>query len=470
MHHANMPRIGLLGILYSSTALAAEPVQLAVVGVHDAELTPQDQQKVIDDFLEIIGDSGKAEGIHGTQVATSIQGREQIIVREALLSSGNQALQNGKNLYNQALPEDAIPVLEAAILQLEQGVIGANSTKALWEAHVYLGTSHQSLEKNDAAHAAFRAAAALNPSRAPNPALFPPFVIEAFNATRAEVSSQTTDLVVTVDESDATLYLNGEERGTGSTTIPGVLPGRHFLLARGSGKQAFQVVDVPAPGATAETPAPEETPAPASPPEEAPEAPADGTPATPAAPSITVDLTLGSPVLGTMAATPAARSRQIGTLYRSLGEHSVDVDLFLLAGVSEEWLYLQLYAPDADAFSKQVEIRYSGELQTEATQALPLLLNVLDKNGHLPTAATVPTAAPLDIGANAELATLLTQPKPLVTTGGGGQADKKQGVKPWAIVAGVVAAGALGGGGYGAYTLLKDDPSAGSGTVVIGPF
>jgi len=461
-----MTRIGLLGIFFCSYAHAADTAQLAVVGIHSAELTALDQEQLVTELVEVIDASGKVKGIHGSRVAASIQGREEIILRQALLGDGNQALQNGKNLYNQALPEDAIPALEIAIEQLEQGIVAANATKDLWEAYVYLGTSHQSLDHVEAAEAAFRSAAALSPSRAPNPALFPPFVTEAFNQAHADLAAAATQLVVTIADSDATVFLDGEDKGKGSITITDVLPGRHYLLARGGGKQAFTVLDIPAPSSDDEAPAPEAPPP--DPTEEQP--PIDGT-QPPASGGVEVTLELGIPVLGTAGATPIARARQTTSLYRTLGEHSDNVDLFLLAGVTdEEWLHLQLYAPSADTFSKQIEIRYGGKIEEETIQALPLLLNVLDKNGYLPTASTVPTAAPLDIGTNAQLATLLTQPRP--PAAGGGSADNaKKGVKAWAVIAGVVATGAVAGGGYGAYSLLtKDNGTGGTGTVIVGPF
>ena len=466
MHHANMPRIGLLGIFFCHSALAAETTHLAVVGVHDAELTPQQQEKIIQEISETVDASGKARAIHGEQVAIAIQGREQIVLREALLNSGNTALQNGKNLYNQALPDEAAPVLEMAIRELEQGIVGANVTKDLWEAYLYLGSSQLGLDNADAATRAFAAAAALSDSRAPSPAVFPPFVIEAFEAARAQISGSRTDLVITVPDSGATVYLNGEEQGQGSLTLSGVLPGTHHILARGDGTQAYRVVEVPIPEGTAvpDAPAPD-APAPDAP---APDAPPSSEGTAEALPQLEVSLELGVPVLGTASETAPGRSRQIGSLYRALGEHSEDVDLYLLAGINEEWLHLQLYAPRADTFSKQVEIKYGGDTASETVQALPLLLNLLDKNGDLPTTATVPTAAPLDIGANTELAMLLTQPRPTTATPSAASSGKK---KVWGVVAGIATASVLAGGGYATYALVtRDGGAAGSGTIVVGPF
>ena len=463
-----MPRNLLLGIfLSSSPALAAETAQLAVVGIHQSELTPQDQERAIAALIEAVEATGKANGISAGEVAAAIQGREEIILRQALLGTGNQALQNGKNFYNQALPEDAIPVLQEAIKELEEGIVGSNTTKDLWEAYVYLGTSQYAMENEVAATAAFMSAAALNPARGPNPALFPPDVVEAFQAARATLSAQKTNLVVNINGGLATVYLDGEKKGEGSITIEGVLPGRHHVMARGSGTQGYQVVEI---GNTPTTPEEGDDEGPAEPPEDAEE----GVEAPAASGSTEITIDLGVPMLGIGSDTPSGRSRQTASLYRTLGEHSQGVDLYLLAGVSDDLLHLQLYSPRADAFSKQVEIPYAGTADDEAVQTVPLLLNVLDKNGHLPTAATIPTSAPLDIGANSELAALLTQPR-APTVGGNnnsnaGNGDKKG--KGGIIAIGtILAVGALGGGGYGTYAFLtRDKAGAGGGTVIVGPF
>ncbi len=433
-----MPRLALLGILLSSSpALAAETAQLAVVGIHQSELTSADQKAAVASLIEAVEATGKANALSPGEVAGAIQGREEIILRQALLSEGNQALQNGKNLYNQALPDDAIPALETAIQAFERGVVGANTTKDLWEAYIYLGTSQLSLENEEAANTAFGAAAALNPARGPNPALFPPFVVEAFQAAKAALSAGKTSLVVTVDKS-ADIFLDGEKKT--SRTIEGVLPGKHHVMARGEGTQAYQVVVVPAP--------------------------VEGEEIAP----VEVSLTLGVPSLGIAGESAASRSRQTAALYRTLGEHAQGVDLFLLAGVSDNLLHLQLYSPTADAFSKQVEIPYADKADDEAVQTVPLLLNVLDKAGHLPIAATIPTSAPLDIGVNTELAALLTQPRtPVVINNNGNGGTTKKNKTGLIVVGSIVVAGVLGGGGYGTYALLKPNEGPQGNTVIVGP-
>jgi len=469
-----MPRLCLLGILLSSSpALAAETAQLAVVGIHQSELTPAQQEKAVAAIVEAVEATGKADGLIGSEVAGAIQGREDIILSQALLNIGNQALQNGKNLYNQALPEDAIPALESAIEQLEKGVVGSNTTKDLWEAYVYLGTSHFSMENTDEANAAFGAAAALNPARGPNPALFPPFVVEAFQAARVALDGAKTNLTVNVSGGLASVYLNGEKKGEGSITIEGVLPGKHHVLARGDGTQAYKVVEIPMPGEAGgdEGEGGEEGGEEGEEGGDTGEEGGDGGEA-PAAGTLEVTLELGIPTLGAAGESAASRARQTAALYRTLGEHSQGVDLYLLAGVSDDLLHLQLYSPTADAFSKQVETPYADTADDEAVQTVPLLLNLLDKNGHLPSAATVPTSAPLDIGANAELALLLTQPRtPKGGGGNGGGGGKKKNNTGMIVVGTILGVGVLGGGGYGTYALLnRDGGGAGNGTVVVGPF
>src|SRR5690606_36950496 len=123
---------------------------------------------------------------------------------------GRRLLDDGRHLYNQAQPEDAVPVLRRAIASLELGQAAAADVRDLWEAWVYLGTSLQALERADEADAAFRSAAALSPARSPNPGLFPPPVVQAWAAARDALRAQAVTLRIDAP-GDALLLLDGVE-------------------------------------------------------------------------------------------------------------------------------------------------------------------------------------------------------------------------------------------------------------------
>jgi tetratricopeptide (TPR) repeat protein len=421
----------LSGLVLSTAnpAAAAEVPNLAVVGLHQESLTAEDQERAIAGLVEAIDATERFEALGPDRVAGFIRGRERIILEESLLSAAEASLLEGKNKYNEALPDEAVPLLQEAIDAYRLGIAATNTTKDLWEAWVYLGTSHLSLEQAAEARAAFINAVALNPDREPNPALFPPAVQQAYEAARTELRAAPVKLAIQAD-GPATVWVDGEEVGKSPVQIE-VLPGEHHVVARGEGTQAYSRVDI-------------EVPDPATAPGAEPEGAEPSTQG--------VRLAMKPPELGEPSASELGRSRQIGQLYTALGTRAVGLDLILVAGTDGGNLHLQLYHPATEAFSQAMEIPYVDDADDEAIQGVGLLLNRVDADGNL--SQTSPNAAPLDIGANAELALLLTQPRdPIATRGGGGSGEGGSGGKAGAgvilgIVGGVVAAGAAGTGIY----------------------
>ena len=241
-------------------------------------------------------------------------------------------------------------------------------------------------------------------------------------------------------DSEATIFLDGVEKGSQTVSLDGVLPGMHHIVAMGPGGYAYKLVRV------------EQSP-------------------TGAAPDVV--LALGPPVLGAAGDSPIARGRQIAGLYRALGAHAQDVELFLLAGTDEGQLHVQLYAPAADAFSAPLVLEPSDGIVDATVQAMPGLLENITQDGKINADATSPVAAPLWLDANQHLASMLLDPR-------GSQAQtippppttqtKKSPVVP--ILAGVLTAGALGAGGYLGYNALSgggSDDGQYKGVVIIGP-
>src|SRR5687767_304847 len=126
-----------LGLTLAGAAQAVPTV--AVVGIHQAELTPEAQLESAEAIAKVIDDSGKADGKTPKEVSQLLAGKEEVVLREGLLGEGRRLFAEARNLYNQASWADAIPVLESAIASLERGIPGSNTTRELWEAWVYLG-------------------------------------------------------------------------------------------------------------------------------------------------------------------------------------------------------------------------------------------------------------------------------------------------------------------------------------------
>lgn len=417
-----------------------------MVGIHQASLDHADQERAIAELVAAIEATGRFDALPPTEVATTIAGRESVVLEEGLLAAGRQQLTSGKNAYNQASPDDAIPHLESAIESLRAAFSGTNTADDLWEAWVYLGTSHLQRDPPDeaAARAALSQAIALSPSRPLNPALYPPNVMELFGDLQTALQSQVTSLSITTD-GPANVWIDGVDKGASPVVVSGVVPGVHHVLARGESVQAYAQVDVVAP-------VPPDPSVPAAP------------EAVPGAPQA-VALTLGPMRLGEGSPSAVGRSNEVASTYLALGNRADGLDYLLIVGVADSVLEVQLLGTTTDTFSKAIELPYGDDADDEAAQAVPLLLNGIDGSGGFAATAAVP--APIDIGANSELALLLTgriTPIPVgaipLDTQPPPQKKSKLGAV-LGIVGGVVVAGAAGTGTW-LYLQGQQDPDQGS--------
>lgn len=428
-----------LGILsQSNPASAGEMPSVGVVGVHRAELDAAGQRRVVGALAEAIERTGRAEALTPAEVARTVQGREEVVLSDGLLGPGRRLLDDGRHLYNQAQPEEAIPVLRRAIASLELGQAAATDVRDLWEAWMYLGTSLLAVERAEEADVAFRSAAALIPARSPNPGLFPPPVVEAWTAARDALRAQAVTLRIEAP-GDARLVLDGVEVGRGSATVEGVLPGDHHLAARGDGVQAYERLTLFPPSGDGEGRV------------------------------VDVRLTLGPPTLGRAAEGAAARSRQTGALYRALGDHARNVDLLLLAGTTDDVLHLQLYSPPTDSFGQAVDVPIDGELVDAAARGVPLLFEAVGPDGALAVGHTSPLALPLDVGSNVALATLLVHPRP--TPSPDRPKVARSGPRVLPLLLGAAGVAAIGTGAYfGVSAVTGVTGPRHDGTIRVGPF
>lgn len=424
--------IGILSLL-PAVAWAQEKPTIAVVGIHQAELFHSAQLDATTKLAAAIDAGGTFDGLDHDPVATALLGREQITLDEAVLAPGRRALDDGRVLYEQAQIAEAIPLFQDAVASLKAGMPVALATKELWDALVYLGTAHLSNDEVEPATAAYAEAVALSPARSPNPATFPPNVLELYEKIRQEKQAQASVVTVVTDPAGALVSINGQERGAAPAVLQGVVPGPAHVVAKGEqATRAYQLVEVPASGAT------------------------------------TVTLKLGEATLGTGAETRFGRSRQTTALYRSLGARAQGVSYVLLAGVGEGQLQLQLYAPKTDTFSLPVSVAYEGSADDEALAALPQVLAYAQADGAISAQNAAANAIPLDIGSNRLVAQMLLDPRPpeappvIVQQGGSGR---------W-IALGLVGAGAVGAA-TGTAIWLTSDPGTSEevqrGTIVVGP-
>lgn len=427
-----MTRLTLPCILFTSPAWAADTPVVAVVGIHQNQLDAGAQEVLHARIVESLDATGTVDALPAADVAAAIAGRESVILGDALLGEGRRFLADGTNLYNQAVPEDAIPVLEKAIEALGFGLAASNTTKELWEAWMMLGTCQHAADRPTEARASWQKAAALNPGRAPSPALYPPDVVAGFTAARALLDGSKRALSVSAP-ANATIWVDGVEQGAAPVTVADLLAGTHHVVARGDGRTGYAAIDLQAGSVPFE-----------------------------------LDVQLGAPTLGGASGTVAGRARQTAWLYRGVGQHAQGVDVLLVAGTDGSDLYLQWYLPKVDAFSTPIQIPVQGDADDEVMAALPALVAQLDASGGLATDRTSPSAAPLAVGANSYLAALLLDPRApaSVTVDEGGR-------RRTGLIAAIAGGGGLAlvaGGVLAAVALGGSDVPPDGGTIIVGPF
>jgi tetratricopeptide (TPR) repeat protein len=422
-----MPRFFLIGTLaLSLPAFAKDLPTIAIVGLHQEGVNAEAQTEAVASIVAAIERGDKLDALTEDEVAFAIQGREQIILKEAFLGPGLRLLEDGRVLYDQAEPEEAIPILEESADTLKLGMATASDENELWEAWMYLGTAKLKVEDADGARAAYASAVAINHERVPNPGQFAPEVITLHSEVLAEQLANMAKTRIAADADGVTVFVNGVDQGAAPVTVE-LAPGENHVVARGAeGSHAYQNIMVPPGG------------------------------------DLSVTMSMSHPTLGTAANSKFARARQTGALYKALGEHA-EVDLVLLAGVSEGLLMAQLYSPRTDTFSRSLELEYTEVAGDEVATNIGELLGAVSGEGTISSIARASTAAPLDVGANSLLAQMLVNPKKELALPG------RTGLPLWTVVAG---AGVVGGGAFTVgYVLLREQENIepNQGTIVIGP-
>jgi hypothetical protein len=426
----------LLALAWPAAASAAPTV--AVVGIHQASLDDADQQRAVAGIVNAIEANGRFDALAPPEVATALSGRETVVLEEGLLALPEDKLASGKNAYNQASWDDALAYLDEAVSAFESVFQGANNADDLWETQVYRGSCNLLKDPPNptAAREAFSAAIALSPSKPLNPALFPPDVIASYGSLQKELTASKMPVQIVSSDAMAKVWLDGIEKGSTPAVVPDVVPGAHYVVARNATGMGFLRVDVK----------PTENGGPMS-----------------------INVPLAAPSLGTASTSPVGRASQVASLYQAIGSRASGVDYVLAVGVVDTLLSVQLYDVTHKVWSRAIELPYSDESDDEAVQAVPLLLNGVGPDGTFVATAAAPAA--LDIGANEELALLLTAAiTPKVTsvtpvpTGPVVEHKSKAGLVVGVISGLVVAAGA-GAGTYLFATREPEDPN--QGVVVI---
>lgn len=416
-------------LLLTALAVGAADDQptLAVVGIHQDGLDATSQSVWLPELAAAVAADGRFATITGDDLSRALVGRESIVLQEAFMGPGQRLLDDGQALADQAQPEEAVVTLEEARDALLLGVGPTNSVEELWQAEATLGSEYRVLGSNDDADAAFARAVALMPSRLLDPARYPPDLVAAYAVVRDVRTAEVGSLEVTAD-AEVEVYLDGEARGAAPLTLTDVVAGTHHVVVRAEdGSMDYGTVDV----ATGE--------------------------------AATFSATVQPPSLGESSSSRYGRARQTSALYKSLARQA-EVDLVLLAGVSEGMLHIQLFSRPSDAFSTPIEVPYVGTAEDELIAHATEVLRFANDDGSLPSALSAAAPVPLSVDANAWLASVLLAPPDLSTV----ELVEVRSI-PWTPIiltgVGVAAAGTTAG------LLLSGGEDEGRlrGTIVVGP-
>ncbi len=373
---AYMPRsFTLVTLLLAGPALAQDTPTVAIVGLHQADLSVSDQREASEIFAQAIEEAGFFEARRPKWVADRLRGREPLVLRDAFGGAGRSRLEEGRTLYGQAQMDQAVFTLEEAVETLGQGLALTRSPRELWDALIYLGAARQAAGDYRGGRTAFEQAIAVMPLRTPSSQEFPPDLIQRYDDLRRERQALATTVRVTAGDDDTAVWLNGEHKGTTPLTVEDVIPGRNYFYGESPlGFSAFQVADV----------------------QEARQG--------------EVALRLDTPMLASPASSETGRARQIADLYSALGE-SLEVDMILVAGTAEGEATAQLYSTRTDTWTTTVSTRYVGSSADELSDVLPTLWVSVREDGTFEPNARVATPRGLDVSGDVLLSRILLLPE-----------------------------------------------------------
>lgn len=432
--------LALLGgplALYGAPAQAAD-AEIAVVGVHVEGMNESEARAAAQTMVEAIAASSGVIPIPPEEVRSRLAGRERLVVETAFLGAGRRALDEGRILYERAEFEDAINALGSAVELLTEAMPAATDNRLLIDALLTLGLTHFSAGETSPASDAFRQVVVLDPTRRLDAVKYSKPTVEFFDKVRAEVEARGTGTIEVTGNPGLNVYIDGRSRGVTPLSLDGLPVGSHSVLVLGpDGQRAYEEVEV---GKDAR---------------------------------VKVSPRLDRGLLAETGASEDERRRQARQLYEALGTY-VETDLVLMAGqISAGKVGIQLYEPRTGNLSTILSAE-GGDSVDQLAATVARLPELVDDSGGLKTDQVFARAAPLDIGTNTLLLSLLLDPEPVlaqtVETGGETGAateDKKRG-PPWYVWAGI---GTVAAGGATTAVLLSTGGASGgaNGTITVGP-
>lgn len=403
-------------------AMAALP-EVAVVGLHVPNATPEEVAREVQILTDALADSGRVTPVPPDQLARRINGKEVLILDGAFLGSGEKKLDEGRVLYERAASDQAIPVLEKAVEYLNEGMLGGRSVRPLVDALLLLGLARLAEGEEDKAREAFTEVVILDPGLELDTVRYSPSTVEFYQGVRDGVLAQGVGkLEVDSEFTGAEVLVDGRRVGVTPVLVTDLPVGDHFVQVLGEqGRRDFAVIPI-----KANTRA-----------------------------RFTTSMETRS--LADPADNPKERSRQVRDFYKSLGTYA-QTDLLLLGGQVSEGYAFQLYATRSGSFSKIFTAASSDDIASTVQD----MLAVVNTAGDLRADRIVLDVAPLDIGANPVVADMLLNPKEEVKV----EIRTEQAESRWYLWAG---GAVLAAGGTTGLVLALTMKSPDQGIIVFGP-
>ena len=406
-------------------ALASAAPEVAVLGLHIPGQSAEEGRAGSMRIMESLNSAGAMVPVGPDEVALRLQGRSNLVLNQYALQEGEDLLDEGKVLYQNAEPDAAIPLLEQGVEALAEGARISGNTGALIEGYLTLGLVQSGMNNSTAALEAFSAAVVLDPKRELDTMSYPPNVIELYTQAQSSVLGQGTGTLALKGVGSSTVKVDGIEINADSAE--GLAPGTHYVFATAKGGARYAAVTQVNPGETS-----------------------------------TVNMSFGDLSLAEPTQDQNLRVAQTEHLYSALGAYA-QTPLILLGGQVGDNVVVALYSARSKNFSQAL----SSPAGMDPTQSI---LNLIPAIGSYATEAgdirpdrvafDVPGFMPND---NALLLELLLNPQVAGSSALVAETGPRWGL--WAGVGGVAALGA----GAATWAVLRDPEPTDQGTVTLGP-
>ncbi len=162
------------------------------------------------------------------------------------MREANELFQNGRRTYDNLELDEAFDFFEQALGAFEDLVAHVGDLNIYSDCLLYMGASEVLRGRSRPAATIFSRLLIIDPERRPDPDVFPPPVVEAFEYASTNMARiREGVLEVTSTPEGADLFVDGVFQGPTPQTLSGLKAGIHYVRVRQQGyTEAGQVVEV----------------------------------------------------------------------------------------------------------------------------------------------------------------------------------------------------------------------------------